>query len=372
MNPKDKKLTRGKNILFVSSAHDIRQPRKANMHFLAEALATHNHVRFASVGYSQISRLKSLNTRKSLWDRANRVEMAGPIEAYLWRSLLHPVNLRRPALSGVSRAAIALYRRMVPKRLKTWFAEAEIVVFECGLSSTLIPTARSINSSAKIIYNASDSVATIGADPQLMELLRKNAGAVDTVRIPSLELHKELSFIQDIRHIPHAVPKEIYDNPGPTPFSNARNAVAIGSMLFDPWVIETLAAAFPDVCFTMIGTGYLGASERANTVWHSEMKFAETLQYLGHADVSIAPYRNGTAPAYLKDTSMKLLQADEMGIPSVCPTFATDESRSLRHGYEPGNAQSLCKAFERAMFQKHRPRQIKRLWIDAAEQMIAV
>ena len=70
-------------ILFVSSAHDYRQGRKANMHFLAEALSADDNVRFASVGYSWLTTLKSHNPRKRVENRANLAETVNGIECYL-------------------------------------------------------------------------------------------------------------------------------------------------------------------------------------------------------------------------------------------------------------------------------------------------
>ena len=358
-------------ILFVSSAHDYRQGRKANMHFLAEALSADDNVRFASVGYSWLTTLKSHNPRKRVENRANLAETVNGIECYLWRSMLHPVNLRKEWLAPFSRAALSVFVRSTPPILRDWFRDSDVIVFECGLCAALARVAAQENPAARIIYNASDSLETIGADPILMDDLEELAGAFHAARIPSMELAEELSFFRDLRFLPHAVDERVTQYPGDSPYSDGHNVVSAGSMLFDAGAVEIFANQFPDVTFHMIGTGVRERTQLPNLIWYDEMPFEETLRYLWHADASIAPYRDENAPRYLKDTSMKLLQSDQMGIASVCPDFATDETKVLRFGYDRQDLESMKNAMKRALETPRQPATTRRSWRDVAEAMIA-
>ena len=358
------------NILVFSSSHDYRQPRKANIHFITEALAKDHDVRFASVGYSFLNELKAHNPRRVIASKANRPEMVGNVECLLWKSPFHPVNLHRNWLAPISQFAHWIYRRMLSPELRRWIAEADIIIFECGLCSTLIPQAFKLNPEARIIYNASDGIEAIGADPILLDVLKKNSTSIFAARIPSAALSPELAFIDDLRLIPHAVHDLLFDDPGPSPYGPGRHVVSIGSMLFDPWVIEVLSRQFSEITFHLIGTGQAKMLERPNVFWYDEMPFAETLRYLFHSDVSLAPYRDETAPSYLKDTSMKLIQSDHYGIPSVCPEFATDGTKSQRFAYRPGDENGLVKAFRQALEAERKPAGSTLTWADVAARLI--
>ena len=48
---------RARQNLLVISRHDFRSPRKASVHFIARELAKSATVRFASIGFSLLSKL---------------------------------------------------------------------------------------------------------------------------------------------------------------------------------------------------------------------------------------------------------------------------------------------------------------------------
>jgi 2-beta-glucuronyltransferase len=87
------------------SGHDFRSPRQANTHFIADELARRGQTRFFSVGFSFLSKLKH-DPRVSLWDRANTIENYNGVDTYLWRTFLHPFNLRKKLLAPVTAAMV--------------------------------------------------------------------------------------------------------------------------------------------------------------------------------------------------------------------------------------------------------------------------
>jgi len=75
-------------------------------------------------------------------------------------------------------------------------------------------------------------------------------------------------------------------------------------MLFDESFVVSAAYLFPEVQFHIIGPGRTSSALFARE--HSclrEMKFTETVKYISHAKVCIAPYRRDENAKYLADTS---------------------------------------------------------------------
>jgi 2-beta-glucuronyltransferase len=81
---------------------------------------------------------------------------------------------------------------------------------------------------------------------------------------------------------------------------------------------------------------------------YGEMPYAETLRYIKHADLGIAPYSSVKLPAYLRDTSMKLIQYAFFELPAICPHFIAGDYPN-RFGYEIGDSDSIAAAIERAL-----------------------
>src|SRR5450631_3492323 len=116
----------GASFLLISS-HDYRSKRKANVHFIIRELARHGKARFFSIGFSALSLLKS-DPRSSLWSRANYIESHEGIDCYLWRTLLHPINLRRSWLAPLERLGFKTYMHFAAPVLKRWIMESGTIV----------------------------------------------------------------------------------------------------------------------------------------------------------------------------------------------------------------------------------------------------
>src|ERR1700731_5308772 len=106
------------NALFIS-VHDFRSLRKASVHFIAAEMAKRGITRFFSVGLSRLSEYRG-DTRSSLSDRANRVEVAAGVECYLWKTAWHPFAMRRQMLAPLESALFHAYRRMTPRVPRQW------------------------------------------------------------------------------------------------------------------------------------------------------------------------------------------------------------------------------------------------------------
>lgn len=357
--------------ILIISGHDFRSPRKANIHFIAQELAKSSKVRFLSIGFSRLSLIKG-DPRSDLNGQANVATNENGVECYLWKTFIHPGNTKLRSLRWLEHALFAFYRSRFPKIAASWVRDAGAVIVESGLGVAFIELIRQINPEARIIYNASDDLATLGCSTFLQSELGRVTGCLDWARLPSKSLARGFTPDLPLYFIPHGIDSRLRDQDETSPYGTGIHAVSVGSMLFDESFFALAADQFPEVQFHIIGSGSARTSEalsRANIRVYGEMKFTDTVKYIKHAKFCIAPYRANEHAAYLADTSMKLLQYDFLGLPAVCPAFAAG-NHPHRFAYEPGEAASIKNAIKAAMSQgRHKPGHFLS-WADVAKRLI--
>jgi 2-beta-glucuronyltransferase len=346
---------RGETAVIVSGSHDYRSPSRATLHPVAEALAEFGFgVSFLSIGYSPVSWLQR-DRRCALWRRANRVELVGAVRCYIWRTLFHPVNPDVRALMRPARAMYRLYSHYPDQFIDEALRGAAVIIIESGLGILLLRRARALNPAARIVYLASDELATIGAHPVLQSELEACVPLLDRVCISSRRMAERFAFAEGKLCIAvHGINPEDFAGETASPYVGGCNAVAVGSMLFDKDFFLQAASEFPDVVFHVIGSG---SRDRfpPNVRLYGEMPFAATIPYLKNATIGIAAYRPAAGCEYLADTSMKLMQYDVVGIPAVCPHFAVGDNPN-RLGYAPGDPASIRAAVAAALARgRHQP-----------------
>lgn len=344
----------------VLSAHDYRTPRRANIHFITRELARRGPTRFFSLRYSRLSRWKG-DARLFLDPQANRAVVHEGVECYLWRSLVHPFNSRRPWARPIENAMFDWYARHPPGVLRRWITEADVIVFESGTAIAFIELARRLNPRARLVYRASDALSAIDVAEWVSRTFDRVAPQLDVVALVSPAMASEVASQGNVFHVGHGIDPGLAVQGESNPYGPGRHVVSVGSMLFEPRVFVAASRAFPDVTFHVIGSGMGRHPDYGdNVVVRGEMAHAETIGYIRHACVGIAPYAAGQVPAYLADSSMKLLQYEFFGLPAVCPHAVVGGRRS-RHGYVPGDAASLLAALAAAL---QAPRQPTRRWLD--------
>jgi 2-beta-glucuronyltransferase len=85
---------------------------------------------------------------------------------------------------------------------------------------------------------------------------------------------------------------------------------------------------------------------------YDDMAYDRTIRYIKHARIGLAPYRGEHVSPYLTDSSMKMMQYDFFGLPTVCPESVTGEFNG-RFGYVPGDTASILSAITRALNAPH-------------------
>ena len=332
----------------VLSAHDYRTPRRANIHFIGDELAKRGRTRFFSLRYSALSRWKR-DIRLPLDARANFVERHGDVECFLWKAPLHPFNTRRRWLRPLEHLMFRWYARHPPPVLVAWLREAEVVIFESGTAIVFAELARRLNPSARLIYRASDSLGAIDSADYVKRTFARVASGMDAIALVSPAMAGEVASQHNVYHIGHGIDPGIDRLADPSPYQPGLHAVAVGSMLFDPAAIVAASRAFPQITFHVIGSGRGRMPDYGdNVVVYGEMPHAQTLRYIKHAAFGIAPYASAQLPAYLADSSLKLLQYDFFALPAICPHAIVGHYAS-RFGYTPGDAESIIAAINGAL-----------------------
>ena len=359
----------GGKVVLISD-HDYRTPRRANMHPIADALVRLGYdVTFVSVRYSRLSMLKG-DSRNFLHDNANAPELVNNVRCYLWKTPVHPINLRHSFLNALSAPLYKLYARLPCAFLDEELKVANHVIVESGLGAVLVRRARALNHSVKISYLASDELVTVGVHPCVQAELEAAARAINFACVPSRRMAESFDWVGErVFYVPHGIEHSDFAAIGESPYEAGDHAVSVGSMLFDPGFFAIAAARFPKVRFHVIGAGQRFEAPE-NVIQHTEMPFRETLPYIRHATLGIAPYRHAAGCEYISDTSMKLMQYEYLGIPAVCPTFAAADHPG-RFGYRPDDQQSIIDAIERALAQRRavRPRRFLS-WDDVARRLL--
>lgn len=337
----------------VLSAHDYRTPRRANIHFITDELAKRGPTRFFSLRYSRLSRMKK-DMRLPLDATSNQIVKYKGVECYLWRTFVHPFNTRRAWLRPVENAMFRMYASNPPAVLEQWIREADVIVVESGTAVAFIRLAKRLNPDARLVYRASDGLSTIEVAEFISREFDDVCGMLDSIALVSPVMADEINSQHNVYHVGHGVDPKLDEMGDPNPYDEEGiHAVSVGSMLFDPAFIAHASHAFPQVTFHVIGSGQGRHPDYAdNVIVYGEMKHADVVRYMKHARFGIAPYASEQVPAYLADSSMKLLQYDFFGLPAVCP-HAVVGTYASRFGYTPGNEASIRSAIESALNAPH-------------------
>ena len=355
------------NFLLIS-ALDYRTPRKANLHFIADELVKRGTTRFFSLRYSMLSRYKA-DPRTCIDERANRKEIFNGAECFLWKTLIHPFNTRKKMLRPLENIFFNRYQSNPSAVLVEWMEEADVIFFESGSAPIFFDQACRINPNAKKVYIASDDLDTINVADYVRKCFERAAPNMTALCLPSRVLSPGMPETLNKYFVPHGIDHAIAAQADPSPYADGQHAVSVGSMLFDPSFFQIASRLFPDITFHIIGSGHVNQNYAENVRVYDEMKYMDTLRYIKHADFGIAPYRSEAVPAYLADTSMKLMQYDFFGLPAVCPEPAVG-SHLHRFGYQPGNTGSIEAAICAALSAPHTSSARHLSWAEVADRLL--
>lgn len=335
-------------VVIVSAFQDYRSRKRASIQQVTDGLVNAGYdVSFVSTRFSHLSR-RTGDSRLFLSDRANRLELVNGVRCYLWRTVLHPFGSKISFINAMMTPAFRLYAGFPNRTFDGLIKEADYVVVESGVAVIYLQRIRKLNPSAKIIYYAADRLDTVGAHPYVQRQLDNNAHVIDHVCLRSSAMKDGFAWADGRMYkAEFGINRDEFENITVNPYATPLNAVSVGSMLFDPGYFISVAEHFPEVTFHVIGCG-VEFPAPGNVIVYPEMKFQDTLPYLKHATIGIAPYRAGVGVEYLAESSLKLAQYEYLGLPAVCSNFAAG-NRPSRFGYDTGNVASMLEATRNAL-----------------------
>ncbi len=360
----------GRRIVILSGFHDYRTARRGSIQMLADACVRLGaRVSFVSTRFSQLSR-RTGDSRLFLWDRANRTERVNDVDCYLWRTPLHPFAASNPLLSALNARAFRLWAALPNADFDAIMSAADDIIIESSVAAVFVRRLRRLNPRGRIIYFATDRLDTHGAHPAVQAELVAVADQIDHFALRARALASEFGFARDrLYHAEFGIHAPDFANVGASPYTAKLNAVSVGNGLFDADFYKRVAPHFPQVEFHLIGTGPRFEAP-PNVHLHPEMPFRDTLPWLAHATIGLAPYVYAVGADYVAESSLKLAQFEYLGLPAVTADFATAGNPN-RLGYTLGDTESMIAATRAALARAGHitPRQFLS-WDDVATRVL--
>jgi 2-beta-glucuronyltransferase len=339
-----------KRVVLISGYHDYRTAKRASIHQIAHALARSGYdVSFIATRFSWLSRRRGTDSRLFLWDKANQIEVVDGIRCLLWRTSLHPFHSRNRLGDAFLGTLFPAYAELPSAIFDDLVSQADHIIIEAGVPAIYLRRLRRLNPAATIICYCTDRPDVVGSHPFVRQRMIDDEHLVDYFVVRARAMAEYFNFVSGpLYRVGFGINPEEFANIGPSPYHDGdRAAVSVGSMLFDEQFFAAAAPAFPDLQFQVIGSG-TELQGPPNLHVHAEMPYADTLPFVKHAAIGIAPYRAAPGGEYLADSSLKLAQFEYFGLPAVCPHFAVGDS-AARVGYEPGDPQSIQAAVTKAL-----------------------
>ena len=224
------------------------------------------------------------NPRLALRNRSNVVETVEGVDCYLWRTALHPFNLRHPLLDRAAAPLFRAYTRGLPEVFFEWVRSSRFILVESGLPILLLEPAKCANPSARFVYFASDDLAAVGCGQFLTRELRRTIDRYDAVFAPSRRFGATFRAHAPAYYIPYGGDEVTGAVEEPSPFAAGLHAVTAGSSRFDPNFFEIAAKEFPEITFHIISGGPAATHLKApNIRLYGEMPSRDVLKYFRHA-----------------------------------------------------------------------------------------
>jgi 2-beta-glucuronyltransferase len=330
------------------SGHDALADRRTGFHFWKDILDTRGaSVDFITVGSSLLSLIKPQG--KHLRPPYNQwVQLSPNARKYTWVPPFHPIHLKYPFLNALVAPVFSLYPKLFPKHVLESFADADYFIVENGAGPMLAPLFEAAAPNARLIYNASDRIGVVKFHPVIARAAIATLPHFNLVRCNAAALADDFPAGTKTVYIPQGLDTALFDQVFENPYTNGRNAISIGDMLFDADAISTLANSFPNWHFHIFGKGAVIDNPPPNVKLYGEVPFSKLVPFIQHADIGLAPYRNAPDADYLSQSSLKMVQYTYCRLPIVAPHFAAT-GRAHVLGYDPDKKDSAAAAFSAAI-----------------------
>lgn len=291
--------------------------RDAGMHRFAKALAAKgHHVDFITFGQSRLKQYMKAETRRyidSAVSAASQGRNPENIFAHVHQELFHPPS-GSSKIEKLTAPLLQFYGRRLDPRAADAARGADVIILECGYAAVWYDALCKLAPHATFLAFYNDRLDLVGFRSDIIALNMSLLPHFDLVRTNAERLLDYLPSSTNGRYIPQGVDKDKIRFDLPTPYgAGSRNIVSVGNMLFDTEAVRAVAASDRTITTHVIGAKM--DHPPPNVVVHGEMPFEQTLPYIIHADVGLAPYRPEEGGDYLVQSSLKIQQYSYCGLP---------------------------------------------------------
>jgi len=232
-------------------------------------------------------------------------------------------------------------------------AEADLIIFESTSGLMLVDRFRAWNPRARLVYRVSDDLRLLKAHPAVLAAERSALPEFDLVSVPSEYILRLFDGQLNVALHYHGIETAAFDRATDDPYDRSREAraVFVGTAFLDTGFLIDATRDHPRWEFHIIGA-FSSVPASPNVVAHGELPFAETVAFLQHADIGLAPIRYRPGAESMSD-SLKIIQYTYCRLPIVAPDFLRS-SRTNVFTYRPGDAASIrgalaaARAFDRS------------------------
>jgi 2-beta-glucuronyltransferase len=305
------------------------------------------HVTHVTVGYSWLSHIKTDQRLLALGYKPKQGQhiQSNTLTTIYGLSPLHPVRSGRPFADKILSSFCGLFTTYWGPKLRKPLAVADLVICESGAPVLLAPLISKYAPRAARIYRVNDDIHLLNAPDYLLDAEVENQHHFTRISSANQGLTKRFSH-KNVTLDPMGIPCLQVAKTQPSPFhviKNQKVAVCAGTTQLDHRALIWIAKNRPNWQVHVLGRtkGNL-AKNIPNLIYHGEVNFDETLGFVAHADIGLAPYIDRLGIEYQTTNSNRMLLYRHFGIPILGPDRLCDPALPSVIGYNDPNALGRC------------------------------
>ena len=311
-----------KRLVFLTG-HFPQQKRRTSMLWVTDHLQAMGwHVTYVTVGYSWLSKWTG-DRRLAALDHVpttGTTQISATLTGIFDYSPYHPLNWPNKTLNRAFHPLNRLFESYWARRLKHPLAQADVVIIESGPPVALGAMVARLAPQATRIYRVSDDIRLLNAPKILLDAERAHHH-FDRISTGSPLIAGRFKDHPNVTLDPMGVPHADINVTTPDPYTRtgAPIAVCAGSTLLDMDQIADTAKAAPHWQIHVIGRLKSTPPTLLNVTWHGEKPFKDTLAYIKHADIGLAPFADVPGVQYQITNSNRILLYRHTGLPILVP-----------------------------------------------------
>ena len=311
-----------KRLVFLTG-HFPDQKRRNSMLWVTDHLQAMGwHVTFVTVGYSWLSLLRGDRRIAALGKRPRTgTHRISPSLTHMFGySPVHPVRTGRRLLDRVLAALGPLYTSYWRRRLRGPLSKADLVIVESGPPVALAAMAAQLAPDAVRLYRVSDDIRLLNAPEALLRAERAHHH-FNRISTGSAVIAKRFAEHPNVTVDPMGVPHDAVRIDTKDPYNRGGGPIAVcaGSTQLDMGQIRKVAQEAPNWQIHVIGRLKGTPPDLPNVTWHGELPFDQTLAFVQHADIGLAPFQDVPGVEYQITSSNRILLYRFHGLPILVP-----------------------------------------------------